>query len=813
MGRARTRASVRTYVTGAVCLAVVSCMSRPATKVEPSTKVSLSSNVSMRAIDKVDLVLAIDNSASMGDKQKFLAKAVPALVRRLTSPTCVPRGQGVADDEHVCPNSGDDVEFRPIKDIHVAVITSSLGGFGSSSCADDPNAPAGSRMLNDHALPSARGVDASGTAVEVPMEEGNFLAWLPDVPENATKPKAQNPYTTAEALGTAVANLVRGAGEKGCGLEAQLESVYRFLMQPDPWESVARVGRSAQYVGVDNKLLAARKKFLRPDSLVAVLMLTDEDDSSVDPVSIGGAGFAFMESNFPIDTELIPPEVVNSPGRMRENNAAFGGGTTAPRATSVCESEPLSRMCTSCAFKYACTQNGFDESECTKLKQDLSCNENNGFHTQQTDSLNVRFHRMKARYGLDPQYPIARYIAGFTRAVVPNRLGEHDSSGNYVDDVNGLHGCTNPLFAKTLPDGAVALASDADANAANASGKLDFCRLPRGTRDPGHVFFAIVGGVPNELLRGDSDEAVAEGLSEAMWSRILGKDPLKYDFSGIDPRMFQSIEPRSGRPGPGSKDSEGDDPLNMTHRDWNSGHADLQYACTFPLPPDMQRAGGDCYGNSDAPLCAKDRPVSEVRTQIRAKAYPTIRELALAKAMGNQGVVASLCPQRTAGAEGDPLYGYNPAMLSLVDRLKDAFAQCLPRPLTADPASHEVQCSMIEELPLDEKRPCAAIPGRIELSTDIVVAFREQQRREQGAGAIPPEEDRTKRSLCGLRQLQASPGETCRFGEPGWCYVSRAGGKSPANRCAQAIVFSDAGVRAVAGSTVHLQCIDQTKAE
>ena len=32
--------------------------------------------------------------------------------------------------------------------------------------------------------------------------------------------------------------LVNGVGESGCGLEAQLESAYRFLVQPDPWQSV-----------------------------------------------------------------------------------------------------------------------------------------------------------------------------------------------------------------------------------------------------------------------------------------------------------------------------------------------------------------------------------------------------------------------------------------------------------------------------------------------------------------------------------------------------------------------------------------------
>jgi hypothetical protein len=59
-----------------------------------------------------------------------------------------------------------------------------------------------------------------------------------------------------------------------------------------------------------------------------------------------------------------------------------------------------------------------------------------------------------------------------------------------------------------------------------------------------------------------------------------------------------------------------------------------------------------------------------------AKAYPTIREILLAKLLGqtpgaNQGVISSICPIHTVEAmPGDPLFGYRPAMTTLIDRLK-----------------------------------------------------------------------------------------------------------------------------------------------
>jgi hypothetical protein len=77
---------------------------------------------------------------------------------------------------------------------------------------------------------------------------------------------------SVEDLITNAQKLVRGVGQAGCGLEAQLEIAYRFLVQPDPWASVQVDDASrAQFVGIDETVFAQRKAFLRPDSLVAVV--------------------------------------------------------------------------------------------------------------------------------------------------------------------------------------------------------------------------------------------------------------------------------------------------------------------------------------------------------------------------------------------------------------------------------------------------------------------------------------------------------------------------------------------------------------
>jgi hypothetical protein len=119
------------------------------------------------------------------------------------------------------------------------------------------------------------------------------------------------------------------------------------------------------------------------------------------------------------------------------------------------------------------------------------------------------------------------------------------------------------------------------------------------------------------------------------------------------------------------------DPING--REWNTNKEDLQFACVFDLatPKDCtlpQYAGAcDCSSgalNSQTQLCQKDATGNYTTTQIRGKAYPAIRELAVARALGAQSVVSSICPIHTVEATpGDPLFGYRPAVGGLIAHL------------------------------------------------------------------------------------------------------------------------------------------------
>jgi hypothetical protein len=774
-------------------LCAPACLTREVVNGDPTTKSSIVAELRAEAVDKIDLLLAIDNSASMRDKQRFLAQAVPDLVGRLVSPRCLTEdgrttGRATKFEDPAgqfgCPE-GTLPEFPPIADIHVAVVTSSMGTFGSMYC----EGIAGGE-ISDRAHLIARARDERDQLVATPpMERGNYFAWFPETAKNRDKPnKPAAPYTDPKRLTEAVQQLVRGAGESGCGAEMPLESVFRFLNAPDPYESVVtpatRGGTGkVEFRGLDQELLAQRAAFLRPDSLVAIVMLTDEDDVSLDPGALGGNAGYYLSNNFP-------------GGKPRSD--VQGRGTTAARGTRACETDPGSVDCMSCAVAAVCTN-----PDCLRARKDENCRLDPYFNPED-DLMDVRFHRMRRRFGAEPRYPIRRYVDGLRSPVVPQRSSEHDGDRAFRND------CTNPLFAARLPHGArpgkdrqqrdtwIALGADGEPFRDAQGREVPLCELPRGSRDRGLVFFAAIAGAPNDLL---TPERLADGslapLGDATWTALLGRDPEREDETGQDPRMLQSVTPRPGRPSTGP-DASPDDPDNKTARDWDTRGADLQYACTFPLPATEQRpppAFGtddyrlyDCKKDSDAPLCEGDK-ASTTRRQVRAKAFPARRELMLVRALGDQGTAASICPRVTT--PGAPDYGYGPAVNSIVDRLGVISAsQCLPRALTRD-ADGTVSCSVLQIL---EEDTCAA-RGLKDAPADLLAQSSELR-------------DKLGR-VCVVPQLASAPGASCREGDRvGWCYVN---GQTPkpgrAARCAQAIEFHKDAI--LPGARALLQCIDQ----
>src|SRR5262249_11911693 len=143
--------------------------------------------------DKIDVLFDIDNSASMGDKQAYLAKAIPDLIARLVSPRCIdPNGEangyGADPDGHCAEGTA---EFPPVRDMHLGIVSSSLGGrLGAASvCPGSATlAVAGGGMMprhNDdqgHLVARAADPTTSGGYGETPLAAtgtAGFLDWAP----------------------------------------------------------------------------------------------------------------------------------------------------------------------------------------------------------------------------------------------------------------------------------------------------------------------------------------------------------------------------------------------------------------------------------------------------------------------------------------------------------------------------------------------------------------------------------------------------------------------------------------------------------
>lgn len=871
---------LRNFVQGLALVGVVigtgalgaGCLDRPVTTASPTIKTNFTSAVNQSGIDKVDILFDIDNSASMGDKQAYLIQAIPQMIARLVTPQCIdektsqPTGANADPTTGQCA-TGSAPEFAAVHDMHIGVVTSSLGprlGVASAgppaSYVCDPGLTVTSTSgttvsaFNDdqgHLINRTTPFGSGAALADGTLPEGGgFLYWFPAL-GNAGKTPVTPPATITQigAAGTAgslvgdFTEIVGGAGESGCGIESQLESWYRFLIQPDPYASLQLVGGKATWSGVDTTILQQRHDFLRPDSLVAVIVLTDENDSEIDVRSYQGSGYLFMSNTY-------------SP----------------PRATSACALNPNDPKCTTCSSG----------------NPDPACAVNGGVYSSSNDgndwgyNLNLRHVHMQQKYALNPQFPLTRYYNGLTSPTVPNRVGEYpDPTKGYA----GTNNCTNPLFAATLPTAADA--PDA-AQATPASINTALCKLPGGAiRTAADVFYAHIGGVPHQLLQskpGDgtcaantaaADCPQKDSLSGADWTAILGQGPagytgaggnINFDYTGIDPHMIESMTPRNTMTNPPASNpavttlaaaaftaggNPAPDPINGREWTTNAGiHSlpvDREYACIFQLPVSSQRdcaalksdtiegnscdcvpggswsTGGAAAATNNStdqipPLCATastdgsiKSAVSDYTVQTYAKAYPTVRELMLANMMGAQGIVSSLCPiHPNDNATGDdPLYGYRPAVNAIVNRLKSALgSQCVPK-LTPD-STGNVPCLILVSFAKGtgpaSSTACASYTGGAYDNVDPTVLAQFNQQQAALAGDAGGGANLANDVTCSLKQIPEPAGTTCvGTSAPGWCYVTGAG-VSGGSTCSQQISYSSNSV-VPNGATINLQCI------
>lgn len=328
---------------------------------------------------KLDLLFVVDNSRNVEVAQDLFAATLPYFFDRLVRPACV-NGLGnvvskTESSSDPCPVG--EREFAAIQDIHVGVLSTSLGGHGADVCS--PASPSYSEIQNDRGHLLSR--SPIGDAVTTYDGKG-FLAWDPG---QALSPPGEADETT---FLTRLDQMVLGVGVGGCGFESQLESMYRFLVDPEPYETIPVIDGKAAPQGVDQVLLQQRADFVRPDSALVVILITDENDCS-----IREGGQYFFAS---------------------QGSGSDGTQFHLPRARSECQNNPNDPCCASCG------QNTPDG--CPPTETDPSCAL--GPNSAENDPINIRCFDQKRRFGVDFLYPIERYVRGLSEATITNRAGE-----------------------------------------------------------------------------------------------------------------------------------------------------------------------------------------------------------------------------------------------------------------------------------------------------------------------------------------------------------------------------------------------------
>ncbi|NUO47401.1 MAG: hypothetical protein HOV80_00945 [Polyangiaceae bacterium] len=353
----------------------------------------------MTTTDKVDLLFVVDNSISMADKQGVLAPSAVRLVRDLTNPPCIdasgsrlPDNQQPASPADACP-TGSTRSGTPVTDLRVGFISSSLGALTAANCNINPSGDDGAHLLT-------RGPGGN------PVATYQNLGFLAFDPAQMMNPPGE---ATIDGLEQSITDLVIGVDEDGCGYEMPLEAMARFLVDPAPYDSLSP-GADGVLMrnGIDTVLLQQRADFIRPDSLVSIVMLSDENDCSID---VSKQGYLTL------------------------------GATPFYKSTSACQVDPNDACCTSCALEVpaGCAPDPACGAQGTASAAKYLATEDHG---------NLRCWDQKRRYGVDFQYPLERYTNALSLSTIDPAVSSLAPSGG---------GVPNPLFAGGRPSAFVSL--------------------------------------------------------------------------------------------------------------------------------------------------------------------------------------------------------------------------------------------------------------------------------------------------------------------------------------------------------------------
>jgi hypothetical protein len=240
----------------ASALALFGCPNEELAPVGPCTVSAVNERIPVTNLDQVDVLFVIDNSKSMEQEQANLAVQLPRLVEILAS------GE--------IKNAMGEVirKFPPVKSLHLGVVSSDMGANGAEDL------PGGNRTECGTVGAAMNTFGDDGLLINTPTPEVVAMdpscnktferSYLEFVAEGSTQ-------ADATALGADFGCIAR-LGIKGCGFEQQLEAMWKALA-PSTDTSFSR--------GTAGHGNAENAGFIRQDSVIAIIHVSDEEDCSI----------------------------------------------------------------------------------------------------------------------------------------------------------------------------------------------------------------------------------------------------------------------------------------------------------------------------------------------------------------------------------------------------------------------------------------------------------------------------------------------------------------------------------------------------
>ena len=218
----------------AVAGVLLGCMGRELVRIDPKTESYVLEEMQVQEFVGVDVLVIVDNSGSMAAEQSMLRDAFPSLITSILNPP-------------IDPDTGMRVH-APVRDLHIGVVSTDMGvgGYDVQTC-DEP-------MIGDDGVLQHTPRGAS-CAPSYPT----FLSYQIGETE---EPNIDMVNAMSQDFGC-----IAVLGTNGCGFEQQLEAGWKALM-------------------VHSQTGGANAGFLRQDTILTIIFVTDEEDCSAQDMTI-----------------------------------------------------------------------------------------------------------------------------------------------------------------------------------------------------------------------------------------------------------------------------------------------------------------------------------------------------------------------------------------------------------------------------------------------------------------------------------------------------------------------------------------------